>query len=47
MLGLRFGIPVINLADRFQISEITAADTFLDVIDILYVNISPLIIWLE
>ena len=47
MLGLRLRIPVINLADRFQISKITVADTFLDVLDILYVKISPLIIWLE
>ena len=47
MLGLRLGIPVINLTDRFQISKITIADTFLDVLDILYVKISPLIIWLE
>ena len=47
MLGLRLGIPVINLADRFQISKITVADTFLGVLDILYVKISPLIIWLE
>ena len=47
MLGLRLGIPVINLTDRFQISKITVADTFLDVLDILYVKISPLIIWLE
>ena len=47
MLGLRLGIPVINSTDRFQISKITVADTFWDVLDILYVKISPLIIWLE
>ena len=47
MMRLRLGIPVIDLADRFQISKTTAADTFLDVLDILYVKISPLIIWPE
>ena len=47
MMQLRLGIRVINLADRFQISKTTAADTFLDVLDVLYVKISPLIIWPE
>ena len=49
MIRLRLGIPVIDLADRCQISKTTAADTFLDVVDILYVKISPLIniIWPE
>ena len=47
MMRLRLGIRVINLADRFQISKTTAADTFLDVLDVLYVKISPLIIWPE
>ena len=45
MMRLRLGIPVIDLADRFQISKTTAADTFLNVLDILYVKISPLIKW--
>ena len=39
MMRLRLGIPVIDLADRFQISKTTAADTFLDVPDILFVKI--------
>ena len=47
MMRLKLGIRVINLADRFQISKTTAADTFLDVLDVLYVKISPLIIWTE
>ena len=47
MMWLRFGIPFIDLADRFQISKTTAADTFLDILNILYVKISPLIIWPE
>ena len=47
MMQLRLGISVIDLADRFQIFKTTAADTFLDVLDILYVKISPLIIWPE
>ena len=44
MMRLRLGIPVIDLADRFQISKTTAADTFLYVLDILYVEISSIII---
>ena len=28
MMRLRLGIPVIDIADRFQISKTTAADTF-------------------
>ena len=34
IMRLRLGIPVIDLADRFQISKTTAADTFLDVLNI-------------
>ena len=40
MIRLRLGISVIDLTDRFQISKTNAADTFLDVLDILYVKIS-------
>ena len=47
MMRLRLGIPVIDLADRFQICKTTAADTFLDVLNILHVKISPFIIWSE
>ena len=43
-IRLRLEIPVINLADRFQISKTTAAVTLLDVLDILYVKTSPLFI---
>ena len=28
LMGLRLGVSVIDLADRFQISKTTAADTF-------------------
>ena len=41
------GISDIDLADRFQISNRTAAETFLDVSNVLYVKIIPLIIWPE
>ena len=44
MMRLRLGTPVIDIAGRFQISKTNAADTFLDVLDMLYVKISPLII---
>ena len=47
MMQLRLGISVIDSADRFQISKTTTADTFLDVLNILYEKISPLIIWPE
>ena len=35
MMRLRLGISVIDFADYFQIFKATAADTFLDVLDIL------------
>ena len=47
IMQLRRGISFIDLADRFQNSETTAADTFLDVLDILYAKMSPLIKWPE
>ena len=47
MMRLRLDISAINFADRFQFSKITAADTFLDIIGILYVKVSLLIIWPE
>ena len=37
-------LRLIDIADRFQISKTNAADTFWDVLDMLYVKISPLII---
>ena len=43
MMRLRLGISVIDFAVRFQISKTTATDTFLDVFNILYERISPLI----
>ena len=39
MMRLRLGISAIDLADRFQVSRTTAADAFLDVLNILYVKI--------
>ena len=45
IMQLRLGISVIDLADRFQNSKTTAADTFLDVLDIFYAKMSPLIKW--
>ena len=47
MMRLIFGNSVIDLAHMFQISKITAVDKLLDVFDILYVKISPIIIWPE
>lgn len=37
MMWLHLGNSVINLADRLLISKTTAADTFLDLLDFLYV----------
>ena len=47
MMRLRLVISAIDLADRLQFCKITAADTFLDIIGILYVKVSLLIIWPE
>ena len=46
-MRLRLDISAIDLADRLQFCKITAADTFLDIIGILYVKVSLLIIWPE
>ena len=46
-MRLRLDISAIDLTDRLQFCKITAADTFLDIIDILYVKVSLLIIWPE
>ena len=33
-MRLRLGVSVIDLADRFQISKTTAADTFLEIVNV-------------
>ena len=37
---------VIDLVGRFQITKTTAADTFLEIVNI-FIKLSPLIMWLE
>ena len=44
-MRLRLGVSVIDLADRFQISKTTAADTFLEILNIFFIKLTPLVIW--
>ena len=47
LMRLRLGVSVIDLADRFQISKTTAADTFLEILNIFFIKLTPLVIWPE
>ena len=42
-----FEISDIDVADRLHISNRTSAETLLDVLDVMYVKITSLIIWLN
>ena len=46
-MRLRLGVSVIDLADRSQISKTTAAHTFLEILDIFFIKLTPLVIWPE
>ena len=46
-MRLRLSVLVIDLADRFQISITTAADTFLETLNIYFSKLTPLVIWPE
>ena len=46
-MRLRLGVSVIDLADRFQLSTTTAADTFLEIFNIFFIKLTPLVIWPE
>ena len=46
-MRLRLSVSVIDLADRFQISKTTAADTFLEILNIFFIKLTPLVIWPE
>ena len=43
-MRLRLGVSVIDLADRFQISKTTAADTFLEILNIFFIKLTPLVV---
>lgn len=47
MKWLLQGISDIDVADRLHISNRTSAETLLDVLDVMYVKITSLIIWLN
>ena len=40
-------MSVIDLADRFQISKTTAADIFLEILNIFFIKLTALVIWPE
>ena len=41
---LKLGVSVIDLAVRFQISKTTAAGTFYEILNIFFINLTPLVI---
>ena len=47
MKWLLQGISDIDVADRLHISNRTSAETLLDLLDVMYVKITSLIIWLN
>lgn len=47
LMRLRLGVGVVDLADRFKISKTAVSKTFLRVLNILYIKLSPLIYWPE
>ena len=47
LMRLRLGMSVIDLADRFQISKATAADTYLQILNIFLIKLTTLVIWPE
>ena len=47
LMRLRLGVSVTDLADRFQISKTTAADAFLEILNIFFIKLTPFVIWPE
>ena len=47
LMRLRHGLAVVDLANRFQICKITVSKVFLLVLGVLYVKLTPVIIWPE
>ena len=44
---LRFGLAVVDLANRFQICKKIVSKAFLLMLDVLYVKLTPIIVWQE
>ena len=44
---LRFGLAVVDLANRFQICKTIVSKAFLLMLDVLYVKLTPIIVWQE
>ena len=47
LMRLRLGVSDIDLTDRFQISKTTAAVTFLEILNIFFIKLTPLVTWPE
>ena len=47
LMRLRPGLAVVDLANRFQICKTTVSKVFLLVLHVLYVKLTPIIIWPE
>ena len=47
LICLRLGVSVVDLSKRFQVSKTTVSRIFLDMLEVLYVCLKPLINWPE
>ena len=47
LIRLRLGVSVVDLSKRFQVSKTTVSRIFLDMLEVLYVYLKPLINWPE
>ena len=47
LIRLRLGVSVVDLSKRFHVSKTTVSRIFLDMLELLYVYLKPLINWPE
>ena len=47
LIRLRLGVSVVDQSKRFQVSKTTVSRKFLDMLEVLYVNLKPLITGLK
>ena len=47
LIRLRLGVSVVDLSKCFQVSKTTVSRKYLDMLEVLYVNLKPLINWPE
>ena len=47
LICLRLGVSIVYLSKRFQVSKTTVGRIFLDMLEVLYVYVKPLVNWPE